>query len=101
MEYNGWTNYETWKLGLEFVNSVNTEDMFEMLGYEMGDAKPEAYEVGERLKAHTMDYLEMGERDPFALEWARVALEQVNYRELAEHLCEDIEETEYFKKEGA
>lgn len=99
-KYNGWTNYETWKLAIEFVNDMDTAEMFDMLGFEHGSEKPEAYDVKERLKDHVEQiFVDECGGDDFIKDWAMVALGSVNYWELAEHLLADIDECDYFAKD--
>lgn len=100
-DYNGWTNYETWKLATEFVNDMDITDLFDMLGFEHGSEKPDIYEVKERLKAYVEEVFvdECGGND-FIRDWAMVALGSVNYWELAEHMLQDIEDCDHFAKES-
>jgi len=73
-KYNGWTNYATWRVSLE-----------------MFDEKPEEWE--EVTADDCKDYAEMvvGDgADGFALSYALAFLEDVNWREIAEHLNENV-----------
>lgn len=95
-QYNGWDNFETWKLSLEMMNEVQLTEMFEILGYSEGDEMPETYEVSLRLKDYVLGYVEEASGDAMVKDWARVALEAVNYYEIAQHMTADIAEEGFF-----
>jgi hypothetical protein len=74
--YNGWTNYETWKVNLEIFDGVTAKDLWGM------ECKPEWLE----------DYVREiinEEAEGFALSCANSSLSAVNWHEIAEHLNED------------
>ena len=92
MSYNGWDNFETWKFNLENLERFGSvSEYFEMLGYQLGDDEPTEFEIAERLKEYAFDYLDSETSSEFAKDWARVALDSINWLELAEHLLKDAE----------
>ena len=73
-EYNGWTNYSTWRVNLEiFDGHFYTE------GEQVTADYCEAY-------AKTIVYY--GSSEGFALDYAYAFLDQVNWHEIAKHLNE-------------
>ena len=87
MSYNGWTNYATWRINLEMFNGVDAEDM----GYD----KLEAYELADILKEYATEILESEfpnhkrHGTPLVLSYALAFLDDVNWREIANHILED------------
>lgn len=69
MPYNGWTNYETWRINLEIFDGMQ----------ERWDA--------EQCKDYVEEILEQS--PALVLDYARAFVRQVDYREIAEHLNED------------
>ena len=73
--YNGWTNYETWRVNLE---------LFDGLYSDMGGEKVTA----ESCKDYAEEVVsESGEG--LALDYARAFLANVNWHEIADHLNEE------------
>ena len=71
--YNGWTNYPTWRIALEFF------DGFDCDGFE--------YSAG-ALQDMVTEHLE-SEAQGLALDYAMAFINEVNWHEIAEHLKED------------
>ena len=75
--YNGWTNYETWKINLEFLDGRKAEDIWEQ------KCKPElVQDYIEEIAHYNIGNL-------FALSCVNSFLSAVNWHEIAEHLNED------------
>ncbi|MGYP001563822283 len=76
--YNGWTNYATWRINLEILGDIQwVEEEIEVLNEEM-------------LK----DYVEnvvfpYSENTGLIGDYAHAFLHDVNYREILEHILED------------
>jgi len=68
--YNGWTNYATWRVNLEFFDgmeeALNADDCRELVE----------------------DYIE-ADSDGLAKDWALSFVSDVNWHEIAGHLKED------------
>ena len=78
--YQGWTNYETWRIALEFFDDFHNE-------YGINDP----YELGQQLKEIVEETLENSVNNDsgnLALSYALSFVESVNFREIAEHLLE-------------
>lgn len=76
MKYNGWSNYETWRIALE---------VFDAYLPEIGEADLETYlrEVAEDLILSNVD------ENSLAHGLLVSFLSEVNFREIAEHLTEN------------
>jgi hypothetical protein len=87
-QYNGWANYETWRVNLEMLDGMTVEDF----GYEPRDLDTDDYETIERLADSLEMYVcEMVEQDAkgFALDLAQSFLAKVDWMEIAEHMVAD------------
>jgi len=80
--YQGWTNYATWRVNLEMFDGANWND------YYIGSF-PDAYELGISLKEYTEDVIEQESKEGLARDYALAFLSKVNWREIAEHMIED------------
>jgi len=91
-EHNGWTNYETWVVALWMDNEQATYEDFRERAREVensGDAQAVA-DFAEVMKQDHEDSLPAVEG--FAADLLNAALSEVNWLEIAEHLCEEIRE---------
>lgn len=86
-DYNGWTNYATWRVNLEIFDGYNP--------YEMGqDYNVEAYDLAVSLKEHVEELLEaeIGNAMGLSFSYAMAFLSDVNWREIAQHMIDDYSE---------
>ena len=84
--YNGWANYETWRVDLEMFDGCAASDF---LSRGRGGRSSYIADLSQVLCDHAFDKIE-GEAQGLALDYARAFLEAVNYREIAEKLlCVD------------
>ena len=81
-DYNGWTNYATWRINLEIL----------------GDIQWDEYEEFEMIDEDTLkEYVENAVFDNYSgnmglmEDYARAFLCNVNYREIYEHIKDDYE----------
>lgn len=65
--YNGWTNYATWRVNLEFFD----------------DGACEYYQTADELEAYVKDYIEESSQG-LARSYAMAFLDEVNWHEIAE-----------------
>ncbi|MBC8302397.1 MAG: hypothetical protein H8E55_42350 [Pelagibacterales bacterium] len=79
--YNGWTNYATWRINLEILGDIQwVEEEIEILNEEMlEDYVENAVFENNRISGH-LGLME---------DYARAFLNDVNYREILEHILED------------
>jgi hypothetical protein len=82
-EYNGWTNYATWRVRLEMFDG----------GDFASDNDLDAYDLGQRLREMAEETL-AEQASGLALDYAEAFLSDVNWREIAEHMIEAYREVE-------
>ena len=78
--YNGWTNYATWRIALEWFDDNNPYK------YE-----PDVYDLSQLLRNYVEEGLEamVNENRNLALDYALAFTSEVNWYEIAQHLIED------------
>lgn len=86
--YNGWTNYETWRVNLEIFDGFDPSDYYSAFN------PSDAYELGQSLQQYAEEVIfECGydERKPQSLmeDYARAFLQEVNWKEIASHMIQD------------
>jgi len=81
-EYNGWTNYETWKVNLEILDGIDSDQFQGMDTDEVAEALETI--VDEVISTNLL----------IATDYARSFVSKVNYHEIAGHIVEDMEEEE-------
>ena len=87
-QYNGWANYETWRVNLEMLDGMTPEDF----GYESRALDTDDYETIERLADSVEMYVyEMVAEasSGLALDLAHSFLAKVDWEEIAEHMVAD------------
>lgn len=88
-QYNGWTNYETWRVNLEMVDGMTLADF----GFSGEDLDPDSLmdcdKVGQALEMYVCDMVEQ-ESKGFVRELALSFLARVDWSEIAEHLVKDF-----------
>ena len=79
-EYNGWTNYATWRINLELFSDMNYTDYFDEL--------PTTEMLEDYVENVVFDHSgNMGLME----DYARAFLNNVNYYEILEHIKENYE----------
>jgi hypothetical protein len=82
-EYNGWTNYATWRVNLELFDGAD----------HASDNDLDAYDLGQTLREMAMELMTEN-ASGLALDYAEAFLSDVNWFEIAEHMIEDYREVE-------
>ena len=89
--YNGWTNYETWNVALWWgengMSGYWIGEAEEML--EADDSDDVAMQLAERMRSETIN--EMPAVNGMFADLLTAALDEVNWREIAEHYVADAE----------
>lgn len=77
-EYNGWTNYATWRVNLEILGDIEFEDIVSV----------------DDLKEIVEDcvFNNTVEKDCLAADYARAFIQQVNFYEIAQGINEELDE---------
>lgn len=83
--YNGWTNYATWRVNLEVFGDMTPED----LDLNPEDRGVDLYELGEAMKDYIGEMIEMGTPNGLAKDYAFAFLSDVNFYEIAEHFIDN------------
>lgn len=106
-EYNGWTNYETWVVNLWMDNEEGTYDYWREVAQEIHNDLEEptnsmtkmdeaVYLLADRLENDHRDRKDniLENNELTSSVWADLlgaALSEVNWKEIAEHLLENVE----------
>jgi hypothetical protein len=85
--YNGWTNYETWRVNLEIFDGYDPSDDFAHSRAE--DVQELAADLADMLRDLAENLVSETSREGIALDYALAFLSAVNYREIAERFVED------------
>jgi hypothetical protein len=80
-KYNGYTNYQTWRVKIEMIDSINFAQRNDF----------DAYDLGQVLRDYAFEMIDM-ESFGFAYDYASAFLNQVNWYEIAEHQINDFRE---------
>lgn len=80
-EYNGWTNYATWRINLEIFDGHDVEDAF--------PRKPEHSELIEYARGFVEEVLALHGSEGITLEYALAFVSDVNYAEITKHWLDD------------
>ena len=83
--YNGWANYETWRVNLEIFDNTTLEH----LGY---DLTPSLDSLADHLCSIAEEAIESSSQAGLARDYALAFLSDVNWLQIAERLIEDSEE---------
>ena len=84
--YNGWTNYETWRVNLEMLDGMSCEDFG--LRIDVDDVDGSSRELASGLESYCAELVEMDAKG-LALDLALSFLNKVEWQEIAEHMVED------------
>ena len=83
--YNGWTNYETWRVNLEIFDGLDISDEV----YTEDDVDY----LADYLKEMAEEIV-CGEAEGLAVDYARAFLAEVDYRQIATSIIADQHEEE-------
>ena len=81
-KYNGWTNYETWRVNLEIFDGLDPYDYFSDDQASLED------NLADYLKEHaeSLIYESGGGDGNLAVDYALAFLQEVNWHEIAKHM---------------
>ena len=87
--YNGWSNYATWRVSMEMFDGFDVQD-----AYPVEVAENDAYGLSLQLKNYADNLVcdPFADSRLFAVNYARAFLQDVNWREIAEHMLRDVEQ---------
>ena len=85
-KYNGWANYETWRVNLEMLDGMGCEDFGVRPDTDNVDAS--VHQLEDIIEAHVVELVQMDAKG-FALDLALSFLSKVDWEEIATHMVED------------
>ena len=95
-KYNGWTNYETWRVNLEIFDGLELSDVT----YQPNHAEVDTFKVSEGCREYAEEVVLSGSSGLVA-DYASAFLNEVNYYEIAEHMVQAyMEENEDEEEES-
>jgi len=90
--YNGWTNYETWRVNLEIFDGFDPYDNFSDNQADMKDNLAEYLkDYADEIIFANCRYDERGQSSLME-DYARAFLQEVNWHEIAKHMIADYAE---------
>ena len=85
-DYNGWTNYATWRVNLEIFDGMDPRDYWQ-------GAHEDAYHLGKSLQELAEELLATDTHEgSIAYSYAMAFLSDVNWTEIARHMIENYSE---------
>lgn len=88
MTYNGWVNFETWKVRLELFDGWDKRHLHSLT---MSDDL-DVYSVADQLEDYAQNRIEEDCTECLALSFARDFLSAVNWYDIAKRMVEDIKD---------
>lgn len=92
IEYNGWTNYATWRVNLEIFDGFDPREHF----YDADNSTAWREGLADNLQTYAEDYVIYGHEsaaNSLMADYARAFMSDVNWREIASHMIADHAET--------
>jgi hypothetical protein len=87
--YNGWTNYETWRIQLEVIDGLTLEDFgFDLHNVDTDDVA-NVESLAEDVESYVEEIVTNGVPEGLARDLALSFINRVDWFELAEHLIAD------------
>lgn len=86
-KYNGWTNYETWRVNLEMVDPEGYHLCLEDW-HESSTPEELRYDLAQVIRDNCTDIIEQAE-EGLARDYALAFLDSVEWREIARHIVDD------------
>jgi hypothetical protein len=77
-QYNGWTNYATWRVNLEIFDGIDLRDM--------DWHKFDRYDLAQALKDYAREIIEMTAGEGLALSYAMAFLSDVEWYEIGDFM---------------
>ena len=80
-EYNGWTNYATWRVNLEILGDIDMHEVLVTADY-----------LKEIVEDIVFSQYELGNGSHLVEDYARAFISEVNFYEIAESINEELNE---------
>lgn len=88
-QYNGWTNYETWRIQLEVIDGMTLEDFWFDVRDVDTDNIADVECLADNVAEHVTELVTQDVPEGLAYDLAMSFLDRVNFMEIAEHLIAD------------
>jgi len=88
-EYNGWTNYATWRVNLEMFDGMSLLDV--EFGYVTPKGTYDAYDVSKSLERMAEDMIYETTQEGLGRDYALAFIAQVDFDQIAQHMIEDYQ----------
>ena len=83
-DYNGWTNYATWRVNLEMIDGLDPRDM--------GWHRLDRHDLADCIQEYVVEVLGDGcKNEGLALDYAIAFIADVNWREVAASMIENYD----------
>ena len=86
-QYNGWTNYETWRVNLEIFDGTTLRDLSLLHRRDM-------WEIKSGLKEYAQELIEQDCKNDLTLSYARAFLDAVDWHEIAQYMLDEYKQDE-------
>lgn len=100
-KYNGWTNYETWRINLEILDDY--ADAYPETIEEYAEQEDGSYDLSKILEEHVDEAItSFGELkdDCLAVSYARAFASEANYYEIAENMIRDYKSNKEYEEKN-
>lgn len=87
--YNGWTNYQTWRVNLELFDGMTLEDLG-LTVHTSTDLDQLTIDLADILESTAHEIVE-GQATGWALDIAQSFLQDVDWQEIAQHMVSDAQ----------
>ena len=88
-QYNGWANYETWRINLEMLDGMTPEDFgVDVRRLDLDEVLEQVTRLSESMAAYVYEMVEQDAKG-FALDLALSFLHEVDWYGIAEHMLSD------------
>lgn len=77
--YNGWTNYATWRIALEWFDNFNPNE-----------EETDPYQLSKQLESYIEECFSVNTENNYVLDYAMAFISDVNWYEIAEHLIQEV-----------
>ena len=88
--HNGWTNYPTWRINLEMIDDLDTDYWTDFIEDNRGSDML-TYNLGQEIREYVEEKLEDCNNE-LARDYALAFINDVNWREIAEHVLDTYKE---------
>lgn len=83
--YNGWYNYETWSVNLEFFDGMSVKDI------TGDDDAIDAYDLAQMMQDMVENYIDEAVQDSMLRGWLNAFVQEANFNEIAWNKIEEYE----------